>query len=147
MTQTDDPQAFEPLQSDPDAAAPSLELIARLAADTIAGLPAPWQAAALLVALRVEEFASDEMIEAMDLHDPFELTGLYEGIPMTEKSALEQPMAPDVVWLFRRAILDEWVERGNVSLKELVAHVTIHEFAHHFGWSDEDIAAIDRWWE
>ena len=46
-----------------------------------------------------------------------------------------------------RAILDEWVDRGNVTLAELVTHVLIHEFAHHFGWSDDDIAAVDRWWE
>lgn len=134
-------------QIDPDAIAPSLEQIEQIARDTIASLPAPWREPATHVVLRVEEFASDEMIEAMDLHDPFELTGLYEGVPLTEKSVSEQMTAPDVVWLFRRAILDEWVERGNVSVAELVAHVTVHEFAHHFGWSDEQIAAIDRWWE
>ena len=74
-------------------------------------------------------------------------TGLYDGIPMTEKSVMDVPHGPDVVWLFRRPILDEWADRGNVTLTELVAHVTIHEFAHHFGWSDDDIAAIDPWWE
>jgi len=86
-------------------------------------------------------------MEELDLNDPFELSGLYEGIPMTEKSVMDQPMRPDTVWLFRRPILDEWCERGTVSLGDLVAHVTVHEFAHHFGWSDEEIAAIDKWWE
>jgi predicted Zn-dependent protease with MMP-like domain len=52
-----------------------------------------------------------------------------------------------VIWLFRRPILDEWSERGDVSISDLVAHVVIHELAHHFGWSDEEIASIDRWWE
>jgi predicted Zn-dependent protease with MMP-like domain len=75
------------------------------------------------------------------------LTGLYEGTPLTEKSVMDQPLGPDVIWLFRRPILDEWLDRGNVSLGELVAHVLIHELAHHFGWSDADIAAIDPWWE
>ena len=76
----------------------------------------------------------------------FELTGLYDGIPMTQKSAMDQPHGPDVVWLFRRPILEEWAHRGDVTLRALVAHVTVHEFAHHFGWSDEDIARIDEWW-
>ena len=67
--------------------------------------------------------------------------------PLPEKSVSDQPQQPDCVWLFRRAILEEWVERGDVSLADLVQHVVIHEFAHHFGWSDEDIAAIDPWWE
>ncbi len=52
---------------------------------------------------------------------------------------------PDEVWLYRRAILDEWAERGDVALDALVAHVLVHELAHHFGWSDEDIARIDDW--
>ena len=69
------------------------------------------------------------------------------GIPLTEKSVSDPQHFPDTVWLFRRAILDEWVERGNVTLTELVAHVVVHELAHHFGWSDEDVARIDRWWE
>ena len=54
---------------------------------------------------------------------------------------------PDTIWLYRRALLDEWAERGNVGFAELVGHVLVHEFAHHFGWSDDDIAAVDRWWE
>lgn len=69
------------------------------------------------------------------------------GVPMTEKSASDPQHFPDTVWLFRRAILDEWAARGDVTLGALVAHVVIHEFAHHFGWSDEDIATIDKWWE
>ncbi len=127
--------------------APDIEAIEQIARDTVAALPEPWRAAALQVALRVEDFASPDMLAGLGMDDPFELTGLYEGIPLTEKSVMDQPMGPDTVWLFRRAILDEWVDRGNVTLAELVAHVTIHEFAHHFGWSDDDIARIDPWWE
>ena len=56
-------------------------------------------------------------------------------------------MQPDAVWLFRRPILDEWASRGDVTLGDLVANVVVHEVAHHFGWSDDDIASIDRWWE
>ena len=113
----------------------------------IAALPAPYRAAAGAVALRVVDFAADEVLEEMGLTDPFELTGLYDGVPLTQKSVADQPMQPDTIWLFRRPILDEWCERGDVGLGEFVAHVLVHELAHHFGWSDEDIAAIDPWWE
>ena len=131
----------------PDTVAPSLALIEQLAREAIATLPDPWRGPATQVVLRVEDFPEDEILESMDLQDPFELTGLYEGTPLTEKSVSDQPMGPDVIWLFRRPILDEWAERGDVAIGDLVAHVTIHELAHHFGWSDEDIARVDRWWE
>ncbi|HCY99029.1 MAG: neutral zinc metallopeptidase [Rhodobacterales bacterium RIFCSPHIGHO2_02_FULL_62_130] len=134
-------------QASPDMIAPDTLLIEQLARDTIATLPEPFRAAATHIALRIADFASDDMLTVMGIEDPFELTGLYEGIPLTEKSVSDQPLQPDVIWLFRRPILEEWVDRGNVSLGELVTHVTIHELAHHFGWSDDDIASIDPWWE
>lgn len=126
---------------------PTLADIETLAEAARAGLPAVYQGAAKQVALRVVDFAPDEMLEEMGIDSPFDLTGLYEGIPMTEKSTFDQPHGPDIIWLFRRAILDEWIDRGDVALGDLVAHVMIHEMAHHFGWTDDDIARIDRWWE
>ena len=129
-----------------DLTAPDAEAFAAMALTAVEQFPEPFRGLAKDVILRVEEFAPEEVLEEMDL-DAFELTGLYDGIPMTEKSFSDQPEGPDIVWLFRRAIMDEWADRGNVTLAELVAHVTVHEFAHHFGWSDEDIAAIDRWWD
>ena len=83
----------------------------------------------------------------MGINDPFELTGLYEGIPLTQKSVMDQPQQPDTIWLFRRPILDEWSGRGDVALGEIITHVYVHELAHHLGWSDDDIATVDRWWE
>ena len=134
-------------EATPETIAPSLELIEQLARDTIANLPEPWRGPATHVVLRVEDFPADELLEAMDLNDAFELTGLYEGIPLTEKSVADQVLHPDMIWIFRRPILDEWAERGDVSLNELVSHVVVHEMAHHFGWTDAEIAQIDRWWE
>ena len=134
-------------QAAPEMIAPDALLIEQLAREAISTLPEPFRAAASLIVLRVEDFASDEVLEAMQLESPFDLTGMYEGTPMTEKSVSDQPMHPDVIWLYRKPILDEWIERGNVSIAELVTHVVIHEVAHHFGWSDDDIAAIDPWWE
>lgn len=130
-----------------DLIAPGLDVFEALAAAALAGLPAPYDAAARPIALRIVDFAPDDILAGMAIADPFELTGLYEGIPLTEKSVMDQPMGPDVIWLFRRPILDEWADRGNVGLGALVAHVLIHELAHHFGWSDDDIARIDPWWE
>jgi predicted Zn-dependent protease with MMP-like domain len=126
----------------PDAG--DLEDMARAA---IAMLPVAYRAAAEAVALRIEDFASEEMLDDLGIDDVFELTGLYDGVPLTEKSVMDQPDRPDAIWLFRRAILDEWAARGDIALFDLVAHVYIHELAHHFGWTDEQIAAIDRWWE
>ena len=114
---------------------------------TRAAFPGPFQAAAAEVALIVRDYPSAEMLAEVGLTRPLQLTGLYEGIPMTRKSVFQQPQGPDTVWLFRLPILAEWRARGDVDLTELIAHVTVHEFAHHFGWSDDDIASIDRWWE
>ncbi len=134
-------------QPAPDTVAPSLSVIEQLAHDAIAALPTPFRIPATAIRLRVEDFAPDDLLDLMDLSDAFELTGLYEGIPLTEKSVSDQPIGPDVIWLFRRPILDEWAERGDVAIGDLVTHVLIHELAHHFGWSDEDIAKVDPWWE
>ncbi|MCV2868472.1 metallopeptidase family protein [Defluviimonas sp. WL0002] len=128
-------------------AAPDLEAIETLARATIAELPGQFAGPARSVLLRVEDFAPEDILDEMGIEDPFELTGLYEGIPMTEKSVMDVVDRPDTIWLFRRPILDEWTERGDVTLGQMVAHVLVHELAHHFGWSDEQIAAIDRWWE
>jgi len=129
-----------------DQTAPTCDEIEELARATVAALPPAFQQAASLVSLRVAEFADDDTLAEMEM-DPFDLTGLYEGTPLTQKSNFDQPEGPDTIWLYRRPILDEWAERGNVTIAELVTHVTIHEFAHHFGWSDADIAAIDEWWQ
>ena len=125
--------------------APDLDAFEAMAFEALASIPEPFRSAASAVVLRIEDFASDDILEAMQLA-PFELTGLYDGIPLTEKSSQDQPTSPDTVWLFRRPILDEWADRANEPLGRLISHVLVHELAHHFGWSDDDISAIDEWW-
>lgn len=125
----------------PDAA--DIEAMARAAMDA---LPPEFAEEARALALRIADFASETMLADLGIEDPFELTGLYDGVPLTKKSTSDQPLQPNAIWLFRRPILDEWVARGDVALADLVAHVYVHELAHHFGWSDEDIATIDKWW-
>jgi len=130
-----------------DLTAPGLDAFETLAMAALEAIPEPYRTAALRVVIRVEDFAPPDMLSEMEMEDPFELTGLYDGIPLTEKSVMDQPMGPDTIWLFRRPILDEWADRGNVTLGEMVGHVLVHELAHHFGWSDDDIARIDPWWD
>jgi predicted Zn-dependent protease with MMP-like domain len=124
---------------------PSIEDFEALASRAFAALPPEVRRVCGGLALRVTDFAPDEMLDEMGIEDPFELTGLYDGIALTERSVMHQPTQPDAVWLFRRPILDEWIERGNIPLDRLVLHVLVHEIAHHLGWSDEDILAIDDW--
>jgi len=128
-------------------AAPGLGDFLALAEAARAALPAEFRTAAAEVALRVEDFPDEDMLDSLEIDDPFDLTGLYDGVPLTEKSVFDQPDRPDTIWLFRRPIMEEWAERGNVALGELITHVYIHELAHHLGWSDADIAMVDRWWE
>lgn len=127
--------------------APSLADFQRLAGQAFAALPGAVRLACADLAIRVLDFAPDETLDAMQVEDPFDLTGLYEGTPLTEKSVFDQPLQPDTVWLFRRPILEEWIDRGDVALDRLIAHVLVHEIAHHLGWSDDDIRAIDDWTE
>ncbi|MEB8387515.1 metallopeptidase family protein [Rhodobacteraceae bacterium KMM 6894] len=125
----------------------SLDAIETMARTAIAAFPAPFNALAAPVLLRVEDWPEKTMLRDLNIDDPLDLTGLYEGIPLTEKSVSNPAPWPDIVWLFRRPILDELSTRDGITLEQLVTHVTVHEFAHHFGWSDADIATIDRWWE
>ncbi len=128
-----------------DLTAPTLEDIERMAQAAWEELPEAFRAPCAGLAIRVDDFADDATLAAMGLEDPFELTGLYHGVALTEKSVSDVMVEPDAVWLYRRPILEEWIERGDVPLARLVAHVLIHEIAHHFGFSDDDIAAIDDW--
>ncbi|MEO0390956.1 MAG: metallopeptidase family protein [Pseudomonadota bacterium] len=118
-----------------------------MARDTLAGLPELFQPGVRSVAFQVVDWPDQRVLSELGIKDPLELTGLYEGVPLTEKSITDPIPYPDMIWLFREPILAEWRARSHLDLRDLVAHVTIHELAHHFGWSDDDIAAIDPWWE
>jgi predicted Zn-dependent protease with MMP-like domain len=125
--------------------APSIADLERLAEAAWESLPKPFRTACAGLAIRVEDFPPEEVLAELGIEDPFDLTGLYDGMALTEKSLFDQPTAPDIVWLFRRPILEEWIERGNVDLADLIRHVLVHEIAHHLGWSDDDIRAVDGW--
>jgi len=122
----------------PDAAA-----IERLGEAAIARLPESFRRHLGNVVLRVEEFASDEVLDALGAEDAFELTGLYSGRSMREESSWASGELPPMIHLYRRPLLDEWAETG-VSLEALITHVIVHEVGHHFGFSDADMHAIEE---
>jgi predicted Zn-dependent protease with MMP-like domain len=121
---------------------PSLAAIERHARGVIERLPAPFRAHLGDVVLVVEEEADEETLASVGLEHPLELTGVYHGRPIGEKSAFDSGAMPDRIHLYRQAILAEWCETG-VRLDDLVAHVTIHEIGHHFGLSDDDMHALE----
>ena len=95
------------------------------------------------VVIRVEEFPDEETEEAMDLDSPFDILGLYRGVALPHKSISDPRPDVDMVFLYRRPILDHWCETGE-DLTRIVRHVLIHEIGHHFGFSDEDMARIEE---
>jgi predicted Zn-dependent protease with MMP-like domain len=125
------------------AAAPSLDDIAALAEAAFAELPPRFRELAGEVVFRVDDFPDEEVLDDLGIEDPFELTGLYQGVDLGRRSFIGPAAEPARVFLYRRPILDEWAERGDVSLGALVAHVLTHEIGHHFGLSDDDIDAIE----
>ena len=126
-----------------DAAAPSLDDFAALARAAFAALPGKFRRLAEDVVLRIDDFPDDEVLDELGLENPFDLTGLYQGVDLARRSVLDPSPAPAPLFLYRRPILDEWAERGDVTLSQLVAHVLTHEIGHHFGLSDDDIEAIE----
>lgn len=124
--------------------APTLSKIEALARTALERLPEPFAAHLDGVRLVVEDFADAETLAALGIEDPFELTGLYEGVPVGDKHSVESGAMPDRIRLFRAGILDEWIARGDETLEHLVAHVLIHEVGHHFGLSDDDIDALEE---
>ncbi|MBY8828616.1 metallopeptidase family protein [Hephaestia mangrovi] len=123
--------------------APSAGDIEELARAAMAALPEIFRAHLGDVVLRVEEYADEETLAALGIDHPLDLSGLYHGRPVGEKSSMDSGALPDMITLYRRAILEEWIETG-VDLDALVTHVLIHEVGHHFGLSDDDMHRIER---
>ncbi len=122
--------------------APSLADFETLADEAWKRLPDEFRKLAGEIVFRIEDFALDEVLDDLDIKDPFELMGLYQGTSLARKSVSDIPQQPDMVFLYRRAILDYWAEHDE-TLGHLIAHVLIHEIGHHFGLSDADMEAIE----
>ena len=123
--------------------APDADQIEALARAALTALPAQFRQHLGDVVIRVDEFADDEALAKLGIENPFDLTGLYTGRPIGEKYSTESGALPDMIQLFRRPLLDEWIETG-VALEALITHVLIHEAGHHFGLSDADMHALEE---
>jgi acetylglutamate kinase len=121
---------------------PSEEDILQLAETALEALPPSLSRHVNGVAILVEDLADDDTVEGLGLENPWELTGLYRGIPLTQRSVSDPVQFPDSIVLYRDAILVEWVDTGE-DLYRLVSSVLVHEIAHHFGYSDADIERIE----
>jgi predicted Zn-dependent protease with MMP-like domain len=124
------------------AEAPTIEEFEALALAALTSLPETFRRLCEGIAMRIEEFPDEEVCAEMGLESPFDLTGLYQGVDLTQKSVGEIATLPDMIFLYRRPILDEWAE-GGVGLAHLIRHVLIHEIGHHFGLSDEAMHEIE----
>ena len=125
-----------------DARAPALTEFERLAALAWERLPPEFRSMCKDLVIRVEDFAPDDVLDELGIEDAFELMGLYQGVSLDHKSVMEPAREPDMVFLYRRAILDCWAE-GEETLGHLVTHVLVHEIGHHFGFSDADMETIE----
>ena len=121
---------------------PAIEDIAELADRALFAIPATLRARVRGVSILVEEVADDETLAELGLDNAWELTGLYRGVPFGQADSGATPHAPDMILLYREPILLEWIETGE-DLFRLVRTVLVHEIAHHFGFSDDDIAALE----
>ena len=129
--------AYRPFTTPPD-----LDEFAAMAEEALGSIPAELASLADGVILRVDEFPDEDTQQAMALQSPFELLGLYTGIPFGEKE-LATAEQPDMIFLYRRPILDYWCDTGE-DLFHVIRHVVIHEIGHHFGLSDDDMEALER---
>lgn len=124
--------------------APALEEFGALAREAFQSLPAAFRALCGDVVVHVAEFAEDDILDAMEIDDPFELTGLYEGVDVTRRSLDDIAPTPNHVHLYRQPILAEWIDNGETTLGDLIRHVLVHEIGHHFGLSDDDMHRIEE---
>ena len=132
-----DPLAWRPVK------APSLVDFEILAGAVFRALPRKFRDLCEGLVIRVDDFATDEVLDDMEIEDPFALMGLFQGVGLPFRSESAPVQMPNMIWLYRRPILDYWAEHDEM-LGAVVAHVLVHEIGHHFGLSDDDMAAIEQ---
>ena len=123
--------------------APSLDELELLATEAFRRLPERFRALCDGLVIQVEDFPTDEVLEHMDAQTDFDLLGLFQGVGLPFRSESAPVQMPNMIWLYRRPILDYWAEHDE-TLGAIVTHVLVHEIGHHFGLSDDDMAAIEK---
>ncbi len=122
---------------------PGLDDLVEMAEHALGAIPEVLRELVRGTAIIVEDMPDDDILKDMGMESPWELTGLYQGVPLTARSVGDIPREPDRILLYREPILLEWIENGE-DLFSLVRNVLIHEIGHHFGLSDEDIARLEE---
>lgn len=122
--------------------APSLAEMDAMAHEIFGRLPRHFRELCEGLIIRVEDFPTDEVLDKMDAESEFDLLGLFQGVGLPRQSHGDIARLPNMVWLYRRPILDYWAEHDE-ALGDVVRHVLVHEIGHHFGLSDGDMAAIE----
>ena len=125
-----------------DLKAPSLADMEVMAHEMFERLPEHFRTMCGGVIIRVDDFPTEEVLDQLDAESEFDLLGLFRGTGVPFRSNDDLPRLPNMIWLYRRPILDYWAEHDE-SLGHIVRHVLIHEIGHHFGMSDDDMAAIE----
>jgi predicted Zn-dependent protease with MMP-like domain len=131
-----DPLAWRPIK------APSVPDMEQLAREVFAGLPAKFRGMCEGLIIRVEDFAPDDVLDDMEIDSEYDLMGLFQGVGLPFQSPSAPVQLPNMIWLYRRAILDYWAENDE-TLGAVVTHVMVHEIGHHFGMSDADMEVIE----
>jgi predicted Zn-dependent protease with MMP-like domain len=131
-----DPLAWRPVK------APSLEELEALAIEAFRRLPDEFRALCEGVVVRVDDFPTDDVLDELGAQTEFDLLGLFQGVGLPFRSESAPSQMPNMIWLYRRPILDYWAEHDE-TLGEIVTHVLVHEIGHHFGLSDDDMARIE----
>jgi predicted Zn-dependent protease with MMP-like domain len=124
------------------ATSPSLAEIEAMAHEMLESLPASFRKLCAGVIVRVDDFPTEEVLDEMEAESEFDLLGLFQGVGLPRQSNDDVARLPNMIWLYRRPILDYWAEHEE-TLGRIVRHVLIHEIGHHFGLSDDDMAAIE----
>lgn len=137
------PSSFAMVPAELPGREPTAEAIDALARNTLASLPSPFRESLDDIVLVIEELVDTDTARRLGLRSPMQLSGLYQGVPLNHQSVSQSGILPERITLYRRPIIAEW-QSTRFSLEQIVSHVVIHEIGHHFGFSDEDMHALER---
>jgi predicted Zn-dependent protease with MMP-like domain len=124
------------------ASAPSLAEFEVLAIEAFRRLPEQFRALCADLVIKIDDFATDEVLDHLGAKSEFDVLGLFQGVGLPFRSESAPMHMPNIIWLYRRPILDYWAEHDE-TLGAIITHVLVHEIGHHFGMSDNDMEAIE----